>query len=117
MKRCKVYITHDGKMNFSLATKRMLGLKNGHYIEIATNNDEMQNNLYVRIVKQPSDTAFKIVGGNQLYANTRYLFMSLGEDFENKAIVYHVTDKQVQHEGKQYTLLTYSFTIRKNRMS
>jgi hypothetical protein len=100
-KNAKSSIHKSGKLGFSGTATRKLRLENGVNLVVSINEDDaMDENLYVAVLKEDAEGAFKVVkAGDYYYCNTKALFDQLGVDYRSKTIIYDIVD--FEFEGQK----------------
>ena len=94
--RLKATIHASGKLGFSEATARELGLKDNseNYIQFAQ-DDENPDLLYLINNTMDDGDSFKVCkAGAYYYVNTKVMFDSLGIDYISKTIIFDIIKLQ-----------------------
>jgi len=95
----KCTIHRSGKLGFSKAAIKELNVDETTFVKIGMNEEDTNDkNLYMLILKEKDDDAFKVnKAGRYYYLNTKYLFEDLMEDYRTKKIIYDI--QKIEYEG------------------
>ena len=100
--KLKATIHSSGKLGFTDATARVLGLDTSGGIVFATEDgeqNEKEKPLYLICCKVFEDGAFKVTkAGNYFSVNAKGLFDSLGYDYKKNTIIFDMI--QAKEEGE-----------------
>ena len=113
-KNFKCSVHKNGKLGFSETAIKKLEIDKGCGLIFGLNEEEENdNNLYMKIIREQIEDAFKInKAGLYYYANTKSLFDSLGLDYKNKTIIYDMYE--INNSGeKLYKLIKREVEKRK----
>lgn len=110
----KCTVQGNGKLNFSAAAIKILGLNNQKSVKFAMNEDSKGGDeLYIIIQDKLSDDAFKVnKAGNYYYLNAKALFDNLGLDYRSHSIIFDIMKTDEVVDGQ--TL--YKLNRRKGRV-
>lgn len=98
--KVKCAVHQNGKLGFSQAAIKMLGIDNSYYAKIGINEEDANDDsLYMLLSQQGDEESFKInKAGNYFYLNTRNLFDELRIDYKENKIIYDI--EEITHEGR-----------------
>lgn len=86
--KLKATIHASGRLGFTADTATKLNLSEQTFIKFAR-DDESENDLYLVIVKEEDDDAFRVVrSGQYFYLPTTAMFQSFGYDFKKFNIMF-----------------------------
>ena len=102
--KCTVHLS--GKLGFSKAAIKELGIDDNSYIKIGINEEESYDtNLYMAILGEENADTFKIKkAGDYHYVNTQHLLDELEVDYKNKKVIYDI--ESFDYEGTKMYKLT-----------
>lgn len=105
--KLKATIHSSGRLGFTADTAEKLNLSEHTYIKFA-HDDENENDLYLVVVTQDDEDAFKVIrSGKYFYLPTTALFQSFGFDFKKYNIIFdmvRMSDFDEIVNGKVYKL-------------
>src|SRR5258705_13341051 len=85
----KASVHSSGKLRFSSEASTKLDLINQRGILIAFNEDENDENLYVKFQKECDQNCFKIIkSGKYFYVNIKAFFENYNIDYKKNRIIY-----------------------------
>jgi len=100
-RNAKCTVHSNGKLGFSDAAAKKLGLEKANYLIIASNEAEADENLYMWVDDTDLNGGFKVFrAGNYFYINTKLLFDKQNIDYANKEFItiFDITD--INYEDK-----------------
>lgn len=111
----KATIQKSGRMGFSSAAIKLMGVDNNSHIGIFTNdNDPSDDNLYLMLTDKPQEGFFKVKKAGKYYAlDARELFQTLGYDYKNYSIIFDVSEQKI--DGRDMFVLNKRTKPRKAR--
>lgn len=105
--KLKVTIHSSGRLGFTADTAKALNLSSNLYVKFAK-DDEDEKSLYLILVKDPDDDAFRVIkSGAYYYIPTTLMFESLGFDYKKYNIMFdmiRMPDLDAFLEGQVYKL-------------
>ena len=103
----KATVQKTGKLGFTEATQKSLGLSDGKYIKFAQDSDKGE--MYIAITDHENKDSFKVCkAGAYYYLGTKLLFDALGYDYLKKTIMFDLKrDKSLDEElqGDVYKMI------------
>ncbi len=93
----KATVHKTGKIGFTVDAAKKLSLSVDCSLSIGMNEDDTEDsNLYVMLHNTVETGAFKVSkAGGYYYVNTKVLFDNLKIDYTNSAIVYDITEENI----------------------
>ena len=90
--KCTIHST--GKLGFTEAAAKHMGLTNQSYMQFAR-DDEDKDVLYLIHHKNENIDSFKVIkAGAYFYLNTKAMFDSLGFDYKKHTIIFDMVDQK-----------------------
>lgn len=92
--KLKCTIQATGKLGFTDATAKHMGLSKESYVQFAQDN-ENKDVLYLMNLNEKNEDAFNVVkAGQYFYINTKALFDSLGYDYKKNTIIFDLIEQK-----------------------
>lgn len=94
----KATVHKTGKIGFTVDAAKKLSLSVDCSLSIGMNEDDTEDsNLYVMLHNTIETGAFKVSkAGGYYYVNTKVLFDTLKIDYINSAIIYDITEEDIE---------------------
>ncbi len=110
----KCTIQKSGKLGFTRAAIKELGINDNSYVKFGTNaEDKSDEDLYLLVKQEQDRESFKVNrAGDYYYVNTKQMFNDLGIDYVKEKVIYDIG--KVIDNGNTYYRLKRRIKDRKN---
>lgn len=111
--RMKCTIHKNGKLGFSRAAIKKLGILQDKYAKLGFNEENKDDkNLYLVVQSYSDEETYKVnKAGEYYYLNTKHLFDNLHIDYERRKIIFDM--QEIDSEGTRIYRLNKREIVRK----